>query len=172
MNAGVWNVDRTRQSRSQTEVDQHFLRSASLIARESDDPKAKLESSAAVGALIVPQNGEPIGSANRIPQKLRKAGYVLTDPASPDRYLKLEHAERAAIYAAMRAHVDLHDATMYCTRFPCAACARAIIEVGIRRLVVAQGISGEAAESSWIEEQRVAYAMLRDAEITLRYLSD
>lgn len=172
LSMGVRSVDRSRQSKSQTDVDQHFLRLALAVARESDDPKAKLDSSAAVGAVIVPQTGEPVSSANRIPQRLRKAGYRLTDPASIDRYLKLEHAERSAIFAAVRTQVDLRDATMYCTRFPCAACARAIIEVGIRRLVVAQGISAEAAESPWIEEQRVAYAMLRDADITLRYLSD
>jgi dCMP deaminase len=159
------------QAKSQTDVDLHFLRMASNVAGETDDPKAKIDESAAVGAVLVPQHGDPLSAANRIPLRLRRVGYKVVGANSPDRYLKLEHAERAVIFAAARALVDMRDATIYCTRFPCAACARAIVDVGIKRLVVGQGISAESPESPWIEEQRVAYAMLRDAGITLRYLS-
>lgn len=154
---------------SQTDVDLYYLRLALATSRDTDDPKAKYEPSSAVGAVLVPEEGEVVASANRVPRRLRgKIAYRITDPAAPERYLKIEHAERAAIYVAAREGISTERATMYCTRFPCAACARAIVEVDIVRLVVGQGFS---AETNWIEEQRAANSMLRDAGVTIRYLS-
>ena len=47
-----------------------------------------------------------------------------------------EHAERRAIYLACRQGVSLIGHTVYSTHFPCCDCARGLIQVGIKRVVI------------------------------------
>lgn len=47
-------------------------------------------------------------------------------------------ASRNAICQAARYGIALKDATLYTQKFPCALCLKAIISVGIKRLVVAK----------------------------------
>lgn len=54
-----------------------------------------------------------------------------------DRDFYMEHAERDAIANAHRRGLVMQGATMYTTRFPCADCARAIVNSGIARVVYA-----------------------------------
>src|SRR5690606_743103 len=99
-------------------------------------------------------------SANVLPPRLKSA-YQRTNKQidTTERYHIIEHAERAAIFSVYDTHKDLADATMYCTRFPCSDCARAIIWSGISRLVVPKGFSEEAF---WRDRQKAALRMLRD----------
>jgi len=53
----------------------------------------------------------------------------------PLKYMLTEHAERNAIYNAAREGVDLHNSVMYSTLYPCADCARGIIQSGIAEVV-------------------------------------
>ena len=45
------------------------------------------------------------------------------------------HAEQNAIIQAAKMGVSIQDATLYCTHFPCAICAKMIVNAGISRLV-------------------------------------
>ena len=149
------------------DLDKRFLRRANEIAYQSDDPKAKLNVRSAVGAVIVRDGAILAESANRLPNAIRKK-FRITDPNDRDRYHFIEHAERSAIYKATRALISLDNATIYCTRFACSDCARAIASVGISRFVVGSGFSGEA---SWLESQRAALKLLRLADVTIRYVN-
>jgi dCMP deaminase len=51
------------------------------------------------------------------------------------------HAEAAAIAAAARAGIKTEGATLYVTTFPCAACARLLIEAGITTVYYRNGYS-------------------------------
>jgi dCMP deaminase len=84
-----------------------------------------------------------------------------------DRYFLIEHAERAAIFKALLAGRDLAGATIYCTRFPCSDCARAVIWAGIKRAVFPAGFAGE---DRWLSAQRAALRMLRETGVKVRYL--
>lgn len=53
----------------------------------------------------------------------------------PAKYFWTEHAERNAIYNAAAHGTPLYKCTMYIDWYPCADCARAIIQSGITRLV-------------------------------------
>lgn len=134
----------------------------------SDDPKAKVVIQSGVGAIIVKDRVEVARSANVLPPRLSTAlqsrGLSVEDA---DRYFVIEHAERAAIFKALLANRDLRGSTIYCTRFPCSDCARAIIWAGISRAVFPSGFAGE---SRWIGAQRAALRMLREAQITVRYV--
>jgi len=56
----------------------------------------------------------------------------------PAKYRWTEHAERNAIFSAARMGVSIVGATMYLPWFPCAECARAIVQSGIGALVAYQ----------------------------------
>lgn len=153
---------------SQTDYDQFFMRKARAISKQSDDPKAGIDERAAVGAVIVRGNKILSLSANRLPPTLRDK-VIIETPDSPDRYVFLEHAERAAIFNAVISKKSVEGATIYCTRFPCADCARSIVYFNLSRIVVAEGF---AHETKWIDSQRRALKMMRLASITVRYYNN
>lgn len=153
---------------TQTESDQHYLAMAFSVRAQSDDPKAKHIVQSGVGAVIATKADLLSSSANVLPPNVKKT-YLSSgkEVSESERYFVIEHAERAAIYKAFLQQKDLRKATLYCTRFPCSDCARAIAWSGISRLVVPKGFSGEKL---WIDAQRAALRLLRDAGVTVRYL--
>lgn len=108
-------------------------------------------------------------SANVLPPALKaqhqETGRLISDE---ERYYFIEHAERAAIFEALLRGEDLTGATLYGSRFPCSDCARAIVWAGISRAVFATGYAGEAR---WLESQRAAVHILRNAGVTVRVLT-
>lgn len=54
----------------------------------------------------------------------------------PDKYYWFEHAERNAIYNAARMGTIINDCIIYVSHFPCIDCARAIVQSGIKRVVL------------------------------------
>jgi dCMP deaminase len=77
----------------------------------------------------------------------------------PAKYSWTEHAERNAIYNASRLGVSLVGTTCYVNWFPCVDCARAIIQVGARRLV---GLEPDANDTKWGADFEFATAMFRE----------
>lgn len=152
---------------TQTDFDRHFLSLAYEASKSSDDPKAAISPQSAVGAVITIDNRIVGSSANRLPPILRDS-YRFSSIESQDRYVLLEHAERCAIFDAAKSGIKLEKATIYCTRFPCVDCARAIVYFSLARLVVTTGIS---AEAKWLESQRAARRLLRLSNVRLRYLA-
>jgi dCMP deaminase len=69
------------------------------------------------------------------------------------------HAEQNAIVQAAAFGVSIKDSTLYCTHFPCALCAKMIINAGIRRLVVATDYPDDLSKS-----------LLREAQIEVKTL--
>ena len=163
-------VGATRSFGSQTEADRYYLEKAHALRALSDDPKAAFVPASGVGAVIATRYKEIASAANSLPPRL-KQGYesqkrIITDA---DRYFVIEHAERAALFKAYEAAQDLTGATIYCTRFPCSDCARAIAWSKVARLVVPRGFK---AEERWLDAQRAALGILRDSGVVVRYLRD
>ncbi|MBZ9769429.1 hypothetical protein LB526_21955 [Mesorhizobium sp. CA6] len=153
---------------TQTEADRYYLNEAFAVSQESDDPKAKLVPQSGVGAVIANKVGEVSRSANVLPPRLKAAfGAAGQSVRDQDRYFVIEHAERAAIFKAHEAHRDINGATLYGTRFPCSDCARAIVWAGIARVVFPRGFAGEMR---WLDAQRAALRIFKDAGIKVRYL--
>ncbi|SMC91118.1 deoxycytidylate deaminase [Primorskyibacter flagellatus] len=89
-----------------------------------------------VGAVIVGQGHEVRASGyNGLPRGVSAAEDARFDRASGEKFHWVEHAERNAIYNAARSGAALEGCTIYVTRFPCADCARAIIQSGIACVV-------------------------------------
>lgn len=103
-----------------------FLRVAYETASWSKDTSTK------VGAVIIGVDKKPKSFGyNGMPRDVNDD--VPSRYERPEKYLFFEHAERNAIY---NADVPLDGCTIYITHFPCADCARAIIQKRITAVVV------------------------------------
>lgn len=57
----------------------------------------------------------------------------------PTKYLYASHAEANLIAFAAREGIKTRDCTVYVTHHPCSACARALIQAGVSKIVVGTG---------------------------------
>lgn len=90
--------------------------------------------------------------------------------ARPAKYLWTEHAERNAIYNAARAGIALEGCKIYQPYWPCARCARAIIQAGIVEVLVPDEGYEEAKaywNERWGEECEVSKEMLVEAGVDM-----
>ena len=96
-----------------------------------------------VGSCIVTRFGAVILGANRVVQnrckkegchRIAKYGDNAKTHRNPDDCLAL-HSEIDAIGQAAFEGISLEGATIFITRYPCEACARAIIRAGIRNVI-------------------------------------
>jgi dCMP deaminase len=84
----------------------------------------------------------------------------------PTKYMWTEHAERNAIYNAASIGIPLLGATVYVNGVPCADCARAIIQSGIKKVIMADKFL-----ETYKESQDVALSMLAEAGIETEILN-
>lgn len=143
--------------------DHHFLQMTQLVSQQSKDRSTK------VGAVIVGPdrevrstgyNGFPRGVEDDWDERHHR----------PYKYLWTEHAERNALYNALRAGIPVKGCTMYMNFGPCVChdCARGIIQAGITELVVGPAeFPGRGGQ--WEESMRVATVMLTEAGVKVRY---
>jgi dCMP deaminase len=146
---------------------EYFFNLAEVIKSKSKDPSTK------VGCVIVGEdneiistgfNGLPIGVAERSDRQER-----------PIKYLYYEHAERNAIYLGARRGIP-KGSRIYLEWFPCADCARAIIQVGIKEVWIDgrkynPDIPTEA-DKRWKESIEAARYMFIEAKVKVcLYLS-
>jgi dCMP deaminase len=150
----------TAESRA-AEWDSRFLRLAREIATWSKDQSTK------VGAVIVGPDRTPGPYGyNGFPRTIDDER--ATRHERPVKYRWTEHAERNAIYNAARIGVAVKGCTMYVTHLPCADCARAIIQVGITRVVVdAESLVDAGFIERWNEDMQITREMLDEASVTL-----
>jgi len=88
----------------------------------------------------------------------------------PAKYLFTEHAERNAAYNAARVGIPLKGCTAYVSLYPCADCARALIQVGIKRIVVGSKDDPRGTWGTWGESFVAAEAMLADAGVEVVFV--
>ena len=102
-----------------------YIEICESLTELSDDPKT------GVAALIVKDDNIITYGVNELPFS---SGKVKERCENPGKGYWMLHAERNAIYKAARTGISLIGADMYCTYFPCADCARGIIQSGIKKL--------------------------------------
>jgi dCMP deaminase len=86
----------------------------------------------------------------------------------PQKYLWIEHAERNAIYNAARMGVSLVGCRIYQDWLPCADCARAIIQCGIKEIIIDSASPQNGSQEwkdRWGESLRVSLTMLKEAGV-------
>jgi dCMP deaminase len=142
--------------------DQYYLALADAVATRSKDPNTKF------GTIIVGPNHEirstgynsfPRGIRDDVPERLER----------PAKYKWIEHAERNAIYNAARAGTSTEGCTVYQQVLPCMDCARAIVQAGIREVVVNAKTYAEYKDNpKWKPDFEMVVELFREAGIILR----
>jgi dCMP deaminase len=109
--------------------DKRFLILAKEISKWSKDPSTQ------VGAIAVKDRRILSTGYNGFPQNIED-----TDERYYDRELKYKyvvHAEMNCIYNATQNGISLNGSTMYIATLPvCPECAKGIIQVGVKRIVM------------------------------------
>jgi dCMP deaminase len=136
--------------------DKRMMESAKLIASWSKDRNRK------VGCVVVAPdhailssgfNGFPRGVNDDLDERHER----------PAKYKFTEHAERNAIYNAARHGIKLEGGTIYIPWYPCADCARAIVQSGIKTMVAG---SPNFDDPRWGEDFKAAEIMLAEGGVT------
>ena len=144
-----------------TQWDEFYLSMCDITSMRSKDPSTK------VGAVIVSPsnkvrsigyNGFPRGAVDaveEVPERYER----------PLKYKWTEHAERNAIY---NAETSLEGCVIYVNSLPpCSDCARAIIQTGIKEVVLER----KPIPERWEEDCGVALVMLRECGVKVRVVS-
>ena len=142
--------------------DKKYIDLAKHIATWSKDNSTK------VGAVIVSEenriistgyNGMPIGANDSIESRYEKKM----------KYYFFEHAERNAIYSCANSGVSTKNATIYVQYYPCADCARAIIQSGIKRLVCCS--KPDFNHPKWGESWKVADELFNECHVNVEHIN-
>jgi dCMP deaminase len=137
--------------------DRKFIKLSKHISDWSKDKNKK------VGAVIVDSDNIVLSVGyNGIPRGCDDTNECRYE--RPTKYLFTEHAERNAIYHAARHGVSLKDCKMYVTLFPCADCARAMIQSGITKIIAPEpNLNHEV----WGDHFKAAIQMMEEAKIEM-----
>jgi dCMP deaminase len=137
---------------------EYYLGIAEQVKLKSKDQSTQ------IGAVIVGKDREirstgynsfPRGLDDNRPERQER----------PVKYFYFEHAERNAIYNAARVGTPLDGTTIYLTSgLPCADCARAIINSGIKK-VYCKSVCTTKNKEKWVESQDVAHKMLDECGV-------
>lgn len=87
----------------------------------------------------------------------------------PAKYQWTEHAERNAIYNAAANGVFLKGCTIYLSWYPCADCARAIIQSCIFHVVA---VEPDWSDAKWGADFAVVKVMLEEAGVVVDLVAD
>ncbi len=134
--------------------DKRYLDMADIVASWSKDPSTK------IGAIAVGKKGQLLAQGyNGFPR-----GVEDCPNKYKDRILKYDyivHAEENAIYNACTNGVSLEGASMYVTGLPtCHRCAKAIIQVGIKRVFIRAKVP-----ERWIDSWALTQSLFREAGV-------
>ena len=122
--------------------DQRYLRLAYEVSQWSKDPSSK------IGAVTVGSKGQVLSQGfNGFPRGLKDDFTRLHDRET--KYKFVVHAEMNAIYNATYNGTSLDGATLYVYGLPiCSECAKGVIQVGIKRVVMPnQNVDGKWLDS-------------------------
>jgi len=125
-----------------------FLKKSITLSNNSPDPRTK------IGAILINCGGLIIGEGYNhyingvVPDKNKK---------------KILHAERAAIYDAIKKHNHIINSTLYCYWVGCIECCLSIAGVGIKR-VVTHKISLDK-NTKWLDSIELGHEILHESGI-------
>jgi len=154
MDVFVW-VDTEREN----EKKQNWMSAVYLKAMLSRDASTK------IGAIIVGPNEETRSSGyNGMPRGVDDDNEWRHE--RPQKYFYFEHAERNAIYNAARVGIPTDGCTMYTQGTPCADCARAIIQAGIKKVVVHKRFD-DFNSKKWSESAGYTQEMFNESGVEL-----
>jgi len=147
--------------------DEYFFEMISLIAKKSKDPSSK------IGCVIVgPDNEVRSTGYNGFPRGIKDDIEEVPERYErPAKYDWTEHSERNAVYNAARVGIPLAGCKIYLDWIPCPDCASAIIQSGIKEVIVdgnSNKMQDEGANERWKGKLKFAQWLLYEAKVKLR----
>ena len=144
---------------SSTTWDQRFMALAEHVGGWSKDRSRQ------VGCVIVaPDNSVLVIGYNGLPRGLDDNDESRL--SKPAKYRWTEHAERNAIYVAARHGISIVGCRIYLPWFPCADCARGIVQAGLIELV---GRQPDLSDPQWGPDFSIAMELLAEAGVVTRF---
>lgn len=141
--------------------DEYYLDICKTVAARSKDPNTQVGCVIAGPAHEIRSTGYnslPRGIRDDAPERLER----------PAKYLWMEHAERNAIYNAARCGTPLEGCTLYVEIMPCMDCARALVQAGIREVVISSGRMAEYSSEYYNEQFGQVEVLFQEAGIKVR----
>ncbi len=140
-----------------------YIQLAADVSSWSKDPSAK------VGAVIVGSNGQVLSQGyNGFPRGVNDRVERYNDRKEKHKYVV--HAEMNAIYNASYTGVSLDGATIYVYGLPvCNECAKGIIQVGIKSVVVATPEWLEV-NTKWVDSWLCTISMFDEAGVGYEWI--
>jgi dCMP deaminase len=141
--------------------DEYYLSICEVVARRSKDPNTQ------VGCVIAGPAREIRSTGyNSFPRGIRDD--VSERFERPTKYLWIEHAERNAICNAARSGTSTDMCTIYVEIMPCMDCARAIVQAGIREVVVSSARMAKYTSALYDEHFRNSEMLFKEAGVAVR----
>jgi len=103
-------------------------------------------------------NSLPRGIRDDVPERLER----------PTKYLWMEHAERNAIYNAARCGTPLEGCTLYVDIMPCMDCGRALVQAGIREVVISGQRMSQYSSEYFNEHFQKVQELFQEAGVRVR----
>jgi len=141
--------------------DSYYLAVCKVVAQRSKDPNTQ------VGCVIVGPaheirttgyNSFPRGIRDNVPERLVR----------PTKYHWIEHAERNAICNAARCGTPLEGCSIYVEIMPCMDCGRAIVQAGIREVVVSAERMSQYSSEYYDQQFGMVEVLFREAGVSVR----
>jgi dCMP deaminase len=140
--------------------DQRYLRLAYEVSQWSKDPSSK------IGAVTVGSKGQVLSQGfNGFPRGLKDDFTRLHDRET--KYKFVVHAEMNAIYNATYNGTSLDGATLYVYGLPiCSECAKGVIQVGIKRVVM----PNQKVDGKWLGSWMQSEAFFDEAGVNFDFI--
>lgn len=154
-------------SNARIDWDSLFMYIAYGMAMRSPDPSTQ------VGAVIVSPECTILSTGyNGWPRGIEPFKENDERWQRPEKYHWMSHAERNAIDNASRYGVSVNGCTLYTTLFPCVECAKSIIQVGIKRVVIhSQGqmrlLQMRVDDHEWTEHLEVSADLFKQTGVAV-----
>ncbi len=133
---------------------------ARTVAKWSKDKSTQ------VGAVVMMDDGTPLtfayngfarGVDDDVPERHER----------PEKYKWTSHAEENAIANLARTGQQAKGSTLYVTHYPCAGCARKIIQAGIDKVVVDGNSMNEDFLSRWADDMKTSEEMFNEGGVSV-----
>jgi dCMP deaminase len=148
-------------------LDAYFIQMLPAIAARSKDPRNQ------VGAIIVGDKGEIRSTGfNGFPRKVKELP-ERWDRMGGEKYRWVIHAEINAIINAARVGTPIEGTSIYVSFLPCIDCAKAVINAGIKRVIVDdRNHLRVAAQSKYFADIGWVKTILSEGEVQLDWYEE
>ncbi len=153
------------KSGNQNKWDVRFLELAKSLANWSLDPSSK------IGAVAISDKRQVLATGyNGFPRGIADIASRYSNREIKYKYVV--HAEMNVIYNATYNGVSLDGATLYIHGINlCSECAKGVIQVGIKRVVMPMNNLGRSKDKIWSEHWEFSKNMLQEAGVKYKFIN-